>query len=175
MNIVEIVEKRKPPGILLLDKKGNIVSFNEQVLKIIPNFSKLPSVIKRLYNSAIKSITTSKEEKLVALLNKQKEIYSLRALILKDNNNNKNFYIMILIEEIAEKPIDFSKVKEKFKLTVREIQVLKLICDGFSNKKISDILYISEYTVKDHIKNIMKKLNVVSRNEIIALLLRNRT
>lgn len=52
--------------------------------------------------------------------------------------------------------------------------MLKLICDGLTNKEISERLFISEYTVKDHIKNIMEKMGASSRGEIIAIFIRGR-
>ncbi len=54
-------------------------------------------------------------------------------------------------------------------LTKREAEVVELIGYGHSNRDIADILYISEHTVKDHTKNIYRKLNVHSRFELTAL------
>ncbi len=50
-------------------------------------------------------------------------------------------------------------------LTRREIQVLKLLAGSKSNREIATELYISEETVKSHVKNIFKKLNLKSRTE----------
>ncbi len=48
-------------------------------------------------------------------------------------------------------------------LTIREIEVIKLLADGLSNKEISESLYISEKTVKNHVSNIFRKLGVNDR------------
>ncbi len=48
-------------------------------------------------------------------------------------------------------------------LTSRELEVIKYLAEGKSNKDISDSLYISEKTVKNHISNIFKKLGVNDR------------
>ena len=50
-------------------------------------------------------------------------------------------------------------------LTNREIEVLLLITDGMINKEIAKKLYISEKTVKNHISNIFKKLDVNDRTQ----------
>ncbi|OPX42017.1 transcriptional regulatory protein DegU [Ruminiclostridium hungatei] len=50
-------------------------------------------------------------------------------------------------------------------LTSREIEVLKLIAEGMINKEIAKNLYISEKTVKNHISNIFKKLDVNDRTQ----------
>ena len=48
-------------------------------------------------------------------------------------------------------------------LTDREMDVLRLIATGLSNKQIAGQLFISEETVKVHIRNLLRKLNVHSR------------
>jgi DNA-binding NarL/FixJ family response regulator len=55
------------------------------------------------------------------------------------------------------------------KLTNREKDLLNLVAKGFSNAEISKILFLSEMTVKTHLKNIFKKLNVSNRTEAILI------
>ena len=50
----------------------------------------------------------------------------------------------------------------------REIDVLKLMAQGKSNKEIGPALFISGGTVKSHVKSIFSKLNVNSRAEAVA-------
>ena len=54
-------------------------------------------------------------------------------------------------------------------LTVRELNVLNLLAQGRSNKEIAMKLYISETTVKSHLRSIFTKLNVLSRTEAISV------
>jgi DNA-binding NarL/FixJ family response regulator len=53
-------------------------------------------------------------------------------------------------------------------LTSREIDVLKLLAKGRSNKEIGSDLFISETTVKSHVRSMFTKLRVMSRTEAIA-------
>src|SRR5271154_6137478 len=53
-------------------------------------------------------------------------------------------------------------------LTDRESEVLQLLANGKSNKEIGTKLYISEFTVKGHLRNIFSKLKVSSRTEAIT-------
>jgi len=53
-------------------------------------------------------------------------------------------------------------------LTGRELDVLNLLEDGKSNKEIGSHLYITETTVKSHLRSIFSKLNVLSRTEAIT-------
>jgi DNA-binding NarL/FixJ family response regulator len=53
-------------------------------------------------------------------------------------------------------------------LTSREVEVLKQLATGRANKEIADVLKISEYTVKDHLKSILGKLHVADRTEAVT-------
>lgn len=54
-------------------------------------------------------------------------------------------------------------------LTDRELHVLRLVADGLSNRAIADSLFVSEATVKTHLRNINSKLDVHSRTQAIAV------
>ena len=57
-------------------------------------------------------------------------------------------------------------------LTAREIEVLKHLAEGNRNKDIADRLFISEETVKVHIKHIMEKLGANDRTQAVAIAVR---
>jgi DNA-binding NarL/FixJ family response regulator len=57
-------------------------------------------------------------------------------------------------------------------LTAREMDVLRLIRDGYKNKQIADQLTISENTVNFHIKNLMEKLRANDRTHAVTIALR---
>ena len=57
-------------------------------------------------------------------------------------------------------------------LTPREMEVLKLIADGLSNKEIAEALVLSEKTVKNHINNIFSKLHVYDRSQAMLYAIR---
>ena len=62
---------------------------------------------------------------------------------------------------------NISKIKEQ--LTKQEEKILNLLLANKSNKEIAEVLFVSVSTVKTHVNNVYKKLNVQSRNEVIAL------
>jgi DNA-binding NarL/FixJ family response regulator len=53
-------------------------------------------------------------------------------------------------------------------LTQRELEVLGKLAEGLANKQIAGALNIAEYTVKDHVKNILAKLRVSDRTEAVT-------
>jgi DNA-binding NarL/FixJ family response regulator len=58
------------------------------------------------------------------------------------------------------------------RLTDRELEVLKLVARGLNNRDIAKELYISENTVKNHIRNILEKLQLHSRMEAVVYAVR---
>ena len=72
-------------------------------------------------------------------------------------------YLVNLTLDLKEK--DESASTTGVELTEREREILKWITDGKSNKEISDSLFVSVETVKSHVKNLYKKLNVKNRVE----------
>ena len=59
-------------------------------------------------------------------------------------------------------------------LTGRELEVLKLVARGMSNRDIADSLYLSENTVKNHVHNILDKLHLHSRMQAVIYAVRER-
>lgn len=65
--------------------------------------------------------------------------------------------------------LDLSSVIQEFGLTPREREILAQVIGGQSNKEISDTLFISPNTVRNHIYNIYKKMGVKNRLQLVAL------
>lgn len=57
-------------------------------------------------------------------------------------------------------------------LTDREAEVARLITEGYSNKNISEMLYISEATVKKHVTHILEKTKASDREELVAIIMK---
>ncbi|MCD7034196.1 response regulator transcription factor [Metabacillus sp. GX 13764] len=87
----------------------------------------------------------------------------LKAFALDEVPMSKEIAYQILKEFPQEK----KEVKEeKTPLSSRELEVLQLVAKGFSNKEISETLFISEHTVKSHLKNILSKLHLANRVQL---------
>ena len=66
------------------------------------------------------------------------------------------------------------EIDEKLnELTRREVEVLKLIAEGLFNKEIASKLDISERTVKNHVSNIFKKIDVSDRTQAAVFAIKN--
>ncbi|MEN6386102.1 MAG: response regulator transcription factor [Phycisphaerales bacterium] len=74
-----------------------------------------------------------------------------------------------ILQEFSRQPIDMSGNK----LSEREQEVLLLVSQGMGNKDIGKNLYISESTVKNHLRNILAKLHLQNRMQLIAFAYKN--
>jgi DNA-binding NarL/FixJ family response regulator len=77
-----------------------------------------------------------------------------------------------IIEEIANQNIKSSTIITE-KLTPREIEILQLLCHGFSNQEISNRIFLSEGTVRNHISSILFKLGVSDRTQAVVIALQH--
>ena len=59
------------------------------------------------------------------------------------------------------------KVRDE-RISRREQEIVQLLCKGYTNKQIARQLFISETTVKTHISNILAKLNLHDRMQIVV-------
>ena len=76
-----------------------------------------------------------------------------------------------LMKQIAD-PV--TKLKgDAVMLSQREIEIVRLLAEGSSNKSIGEQLSLSENTIKYHIKKILQKLNVQNRTEAVTYAIRN--
>jgi len=98
------------------------------------------------------------------------EGYFMRAIpIHRISGVDEASHIMVTVERFSTRlRADIKKVGTRFDLTRRETQVLKGVARGKTNEDISRVLFISEHTVKDHVRNIMQKMGVNKRSLLIC-------
>lgn len=71
-------------------------------------------------------------------------------------------------------PVSYSRqTRSTVQLTERELEVLQLIVNGKTNREIASTLVISEKTVKNHVTNILKKLNLNDRTQAAVFAIRH--
>lgn len=83
--------------------------------------------------------------------------------------------LMLLLEQVclrigmflARKQLR-SNLNYRIELTEKEYMILYLLVEGFSNKEIADLIFLSEFTIRDYVKKLMVKLNAKNRSQIIS-------
>ncbi len=78
------------------------------------------------------------------------------------------------LENVNEKAREMWREGRSERLTSREMDVLQCIAKGFNNQDIAKALTVSEKTVKNHLTNIFRKLNVNDRTQALVYVLRNK-
>lgn len=79
----------------------------------------------------------------------------------------------ILTQEASDKPLASVTSCDGIHITDREMEIIKLIAEGHSNKQIADILFLSTHTVTTHRKNIMNKLGVNNTAGLVLYAVKN--
>jgi DNA-binding CsgD family transcriptional regulator len=77
--------------------------------------------------------------------------------------------IFSVLNTDSQKDISYDEFCRKYEVSPRESDIIREICKGLSNKEISDKLFISIQTVKDHTHRIYIKTNVRSRVQLMTL------
>lgn len=172
---LSLVLKDDPPEFLMISsnmliltdiyKSVENITAKNKAIKIIVIGSDYDVIdIRKLFNKGIKSYL-DKNSRYDEFL---KSIQSL----LSDE--------IYICDHAKEKMIDFishdqslQKIHIKDPLTKREMEILKLICDGLSSKDISEKLFISINTVETHRKRILLKLNVKNSVGVVKYAIEN--
>lgn len=184
-NFSEILKKRSVPGVLIFDREDRLLYFNREALEILASRNEgedetlaIPAEVYDLCHKISGSLKRSDDggdagPACRILTDGEKVSFSLRVLPLGGQGGaDQPTHLMVLLERVVERhEVDIDAARERFHLTRREGEIIRLIGRGLANREIAETLFISEHTVKDHVKNIMRKINAGSRNEIIALLL----
>lgn len=170
---LNLLNKKIHPDILLLDinmpKKNGI-----EVLEYIKQ-NKIPvKVLILTVHNEVEYLLKAVDIGIDGYLLKDSSYDELKEAI--DVIISGNTYIQpSLLPALNESMEDYALDKEKIEwLTKRELDVLRLISEGCSNKKISDELTISERTVKNHISHIFKKIDVEDRTQAAVFAIRNK-
>jgi len=86
---------------------------------------------------------------------------------IEDTNNGKQFYCGMVIDILSENNEREKTGSAGITLSEREIEIIKLISDGLTNKEIADTIFLSTHTVNTHRKNIMNKLGIKNTAGIV--------
>lgn len=194
MDLLEIARKRSTPGILVVDCSHKPVFLGPGVDHFLESLGGTPSIpskkadliripreIRRLLDRVEKDFSQGiapspvESPHQIILIPGKKSTYYCRGFCLRGKMDSAQspFHMMVLIERLSER-FDYylEKLRNQFDLTARQIDIIKLILKGASNKEIGEKLFISEDTVKAHLKRVMKYMGVNSRVGILSVICR---
>lgn len=104
------------------------------------------------------------------------ETTEIRKKLQEKKEYNEYLSDIVNKNSITNKKNNFFREDIKFTVNMskREIEVLRLLTEGYTNVRISDMLSISSNTVKRHVDNIFNKLGVNDRTQAAVLAVRNK-
>ncbi len=168
--LFEILEKRKVDVVLLdislPDSSGiDLISairskFPLVKIIILSMYSRSDYVLEAISNGVNGYVT--KETSPVRLINGIKQV-------MNDEHYFDQVTLEVIIHKALEHPQRYYDVKDEAyeSLTAREQEIMRLLAEGFSVKKIAQSLFISFRTVENHRTSIFRKLNVKNAAELV--------
>ena len=184
---LKMIYENKSIGIILLDETRHCIFSNikaEQIcLRLAKKYAPTDSSVntKCLIPNII--IKDCHHESSLPLLFKERvlsinsyENYRVKCQSIDQNisSNNKELFMITLEDDHCLPHINAVLLKEKFGLTKREIEIISYIYKGFTNFEIANTLFISEGTVKNHLKHIFAKTRANNRTHLIHKAIMNK-
>lgn len=170
----ECLEKLKVtfPDILLLDI--NMPKMNGlDVLRKLNEKKKKVKVLVLTVHNEVEYLIKAVDIGINGYLLKDSESAELKKAIISIVNGEDYIQpslIPVLNAKMIDRDTDSAKIDN---LTRRELDVLKLLAVGMYNKEVAEKLKISERTVKNHVSNIFKKIEVTDRTQAAVFAIRN--
>ena len=161
-----------PVGLIIFNRKLAIIDRNKKASMFLNRFElpeEIGAVTKRLFDA-------SERGKINELF--PGEIYITKKLDGSSNwvfrlyiqeKTNPLVYLLIFEETVSNK-LDMNGIRQQFKLTRREADILRRVIDGLKNTEIAEELEIVEQTVKDHLSNIYMKTASENRMALMRAL-----
>ncbi|MFJ7952758.1 response regulator [Lysinibacillus sp. NPDC096418] len=162
-------------------KKPDVILMDISIPNGLDGFTATQNIVKKVKNVKVILLTMHNEENYI-----QKAIdIEAHGYLLKNSHggelyeaivsvyNGKKYYNVGLSSEHMEKLMVNKGRGKSSILTSRESEVVRLIILGYTNKQISEKLLISVKTVENHKANIMQKLNLKKKSELIQFGLDN--
>lgn len=173
-NGVECLEnlKKYDPEVLLLDINMPEMNGIEVLKKMKEDQSSVKVLILTVHNE-LEYLMNAVDIGVEGYIMKDSESSELKKAIkaVRDEENYiQSSLIPILNNQLLNRDMDKDKVAT---LTNRELEVLVQVANGMFNKEIATNLNISERTVKNHISNIFKKIEVSDRTQAAVFAIKN--
>jgi DNA-binding NarL/FixJ family response regulator len=171
--LLHLLQLQKP-DVLLLDVNMPKMD-GVEVMQVIKNhFSDLKVIIISTYLD-YELITNLKKLGIRGYLSKTATSEELKQAIFDVFEGNEHFSAQVqkALKEHYEDNNKYDNFVQKFKISSREAEILRLIIKGHTNEEIADKIHLSKNTVDGYRKELLKKLNVRNTAELVKLAYEN--
>jgi DNA-binding NarL/FixJ family response regulator len=166
---VEMVERYKP-DLVLMDLKMPILNGVEAARQIRTRYPEVKVLVLTTYNDdewVFDAIQAGASGYLLKDTPRDDLVKAIRGTV-----NGRTYVDPAIagkvLDQVSSHPIQESTLFTS-KLTEREVEVLRLIAKGLSNSDISERLYLSEGTIRNHVSAILSKLGVSDRTQAAVI------
>jgi len=173
-SVTNFILDRIPIGIIVFDKKMDVIFCNRQAEKFFKRHKppdEITTICRRIFDAISKSRLKELFPGEIYLHKKLKESQSNWTFIFHPSERPKLFVSVFIVEESVSNKLNLNRIRDQFKLTRRETDVLRRVFTGLKNIEIAEDLDVSEQTVKDHLSNVYAKTGVKNRFELVSFLL----
>lgn len=189
-----LVDQRAGAGIVVLSSSMQLLHMNRQAAELskLINMAEnggapaksaqgvLPSALTELCTEVMKALQVRTEAKdweqfeVKRIAGNPNQPVLLRGFGLPDRGGIQYARLVVTLEELGRRQqLNTDQAKERFQLTNREQSVVENLAKGWTNKEIANALKITEQTVKEHIKHIMRKTNSTTRTGVLVQVFRS--
>ena len=159
------------PDVVLMDvRMPNIsgIDATRQIAEAVPSAKILMLTVSDEEDDLYDAIKAGANGYLLKEISIEEVASAIRAVITGQSLISPSMASKLLNEfnQLARRAEEKSSVPSP-RLTERELEVLRLVATGMSNREIASQLYISENTVKNHVRNILEKLHLHTRMEAV--------
>ena len=172
-DIINFVFDALPVGVVIFNRKIDMIYNNKQASLFLSRYEipeEIPSVGRRIFDALDRE--------------KFQELFPGEIIVTKKFEGSPSNWlfrfaiplesqpiiVLFIIEDKISNKLNVNEIRQQYKLTRREADVLRRTLDGLRNIEISKELEIIEQTVKDHLSNIYQKMGVENRFDLIRSL-----
>lgn len=170
---IEFLMDMIPGGILVFDERMGIVYSNRDAGKFI-NHYEIPQEITSVGKRMLKAFAAGKMKELfpgeVYIYRKFDDSLSNWTFKLHFYEGTKPFVCVFISEDTLANKLNLNAIRAQYRLTRREMDILRRVLNGSKNTEIAEDLQISEQTVKDHLSNIYMKCGAENRFALLSTL-----
>jgi len=173
-DIINFVFDALPVGVVIFNRKIDIVYNNKQASLFLSRYNipeEIPSVSRRIFDALDRD--------------KFQEFFPGEIIVTKKFEGSPSNWlfrfaiplksqpiiVLFIIEDKISDKLNVNEIRQQYKLTRREADIVRRVLDGLKNSEISKDLAIVEQTVKDHLSNIYHKIGVQDRFDLIRSLI----
>ena len=189
-----LADQRAGAGIVVLSSSMQLLHMNRQAAELskLINMAEnggapaksaqgvLPAALTELCTEVLKALQVRTEAKdweqfeVKRIAGNTNQPVLIRGFGLPDRGGIQYARIVVTLEELGRRQqLNTDQAKERFQLTNREQSVVENLAKGWTNKEIANALKITEQTVKEHIKHIMRKTNSTTRTGVLVQVFRS--